>query len=44
MEKGYSPFCSKKCAKHHGGIVNKENRLKKNNGKYFSDEEIEKAR
>ena len=43
MEKGYSPFCSKKCAKRHGGIVNKENRLKKNNGKYFSDEEIEKA-
>ena len=44
MIHGYNEFCSKRCAKLHGGKVNKANRLKKNNGKYFSNEEMEKAR
>ena len=32
------------CAKHHGGRVNAARRRAKNNGKYFSEEELAKAK
>ena len=44
ISKGYSCFCSVKCAKHHGGKTNSIRRRKNNNGSYFSQEEMLKAK
>ena len=41
---GYKDFCCPACGREHAKKANKETRLKKNNGKYFSDESIQKAK
>lgn len=44
VQQGYRPFCSNKCAKHYACNEGKKTRLSKNNGKYFADESIQKAK
>ena len=44
IKQGYSPFCSNTCAKKCSCAEGKKTRLKKNNGKYFSNESLQKAK
>lgn len=41
---GYRSFCCNKCGKTAGSVKSKQTRFSKNNGKYFSDETIERQK
>lgn len=41
---GYKQFCCTKCGKKSGSVKSKQTRFSKNNGKYFSDETIERQK